>query len=134
MLICIRMARGRGSLRSICRDETCRLCRPCSDGWAGASRSNTRARTGLPFESLSLSHRKSTSWTSTRRKASRYPSICNGCAIEDGATWVILPHDGAHGDKVFATSYESAIREAGFDVLVIPNQGAGAAKARIENC
>jgi hypothetical protein len=25
----------------------------------------------------------------------------------------ILPHDGAHGDKVFATSYESAIREAG---------------------
>jgi phage terminase large subunit len=24
--------------------------------------------------------------------------------------WVILPHDGAHGDEVFATSYESAIR------------------------
>ena len=33
---------------------------------------------------------------------------------------------------MFATSYESAIREAQFDVLVIPNQGAGAAKARIE--
>lgn len=49
-----------------------------------------------------------------------------------GKAWVILPHDGAHGDKVFATSYESAIREAGFDVLVIPNQGAGAAAARIE--
>ena len=49
-----------------------------------------------------------------------------------GKAWVILPHDGAHGDKVFATSYESAIREAGFDVLVIPNQGAGAASARIE--
>jgi phage terminase large subunit len=45
---------------------------------------------------------------------------------------VILPHDGAPGDKVFATSHESAIREAGFDVLVIPNQGAGAASARIE--
>jgi phage terminase large subunit len=49
-----------------------------------------------------------------------------------GKAWVILPHDGAHGNKVFATSYESAIREAGFDVLVIPNQGAGAASARIE--
>jgi phage terminase large subunit len=49
-----------------------------------------------------------------------------------GKAWVILSHDGAHGDKVFATSYESAIREAGFDVLVIPNQGAGAASARIE--
>jgi hypothetical protein len=45
---------------------------------------------------------------------------------------MILPHDPAHGDKVFATSYESGIREAQFDVLVIPNQGAGAAMARIE--
>jgi phage terminase large subunit len=49
-----------------------------------------------------------------------------------GKAWVILLHDGAPGDKVFATSHESAIREAGFDVLVIPNQGAGAASARIE--
>jgi hypothetical protein len=31
-----------------------------------------------------------------------------------GDTWAILPHNGAHGDKVFATSYESAIREAQF--------------------
>jgi len=49
-----------------------------------------------------------------------------------GKAWVILPHDGAQGDKVHATSYESAIREAGFDVFVVPNQGAGAAMARIE--
>ena len=27
-------------------------------------------------------------------------------------------YHGAHGDKVFATSYESAIREAGFDVFM----------------
>jgi phage terminase large subunit len=33
-----------------------------------------------------------------------------------------LPHDGTRGDKVFATSYESAIREAGFDVLVVPKR------------
>lgn len=49
---------------------------------------------------------------------------------------IYLPHDGAHGDKVFATSYESAMREAGcngeWDVIVIPNQGAGAAMSRIE--
>jgi len=44
----------------------------------------------------------------------------------------ILPHDGASHDKVHATSYESALRDAGFDVTVIPNQGRGAAKARIE--
>lgn len=44
----------------------------------------------------------------------------------------VLPHDGAAGDKVHATSYESALRDAGFDVIVIPNQGTGAAKRRIE--
>jgi hypothetical protein len=34
--------------------------------------------------------------------------------------------------RTATTSYESAIREAGFDVFVIPNQGQGAASARIE--
>lgn len=45
---------------------------------------------------------------------------------------VILPHDGASNDKVFAVSYESALRSAGFPVRVIPNMGAGAASKRIE--
>lgn len=44
----------------------------------------------------------------------------------------ILPHDGASNDKVFAVSYESALRQAGFDVRVVPNMGAGAANLRIE--
>lgn len=43
-----------------------------------------------------------------------------------------LPHDGAQNDKVHKVSYESALREAGFQVKVVPNQGAGAAKQRIE--
>lgn len=45
---------------------------------------------------------------------------------------VWLPHDGATNDKVFEVSYESAIRSAGYHVEVVPNQGKGAAKARIE--
>lgn len=45
---------------------------------------------------------------------------------------VRLPHDGAAQDKVYAVSYEGALRSAGFSVQVIPNQGAGAAAARIE--
>lgn len=45
---------------------------------------------------------------------------------------VVLPHDGATHDKVYQVSYESAIRDAGFPVTVIPNQGAGAAMARVE--
>lgn len=44
----------------------------------------------------------------------------------------ILPHDGANHDKVFKVSYESSLREAQFEVIVIPNMGAGAANRRIE--
>lgn len=44
----------------------------------------------------------------------------------------VLPHDGANHDKVFKVSYESALKEAHFDVKVVPNMGAGAAMARIE--
>lgn len=44
----------------------------------------------------------------------------------------ILPHDGAQGDKVYAVSYESALKAAGFKVKVVPNQGVGAAGLRIE--
>ena len=43
-----------------------------------------------------------------------------------------LPHDGATQDKVFDVSYESALRAAGYAVTLVPNQGKGAAAARIE--
>lgn len=49
-----------------------------------------------------------------------------------GKALMVLPHDGVQGDKVHDTSYERALEAAGFDVEVIPNQGKGAAKARIE--
>lgn len=44
----------------------------------------------------------------------------------------ILPHDGAAHDKVHQVSFESALRQAGFAVEIVPNQGAGAARKRIE--
>lgn len=43
-----------------------------------------------------------------------------------------LPHDGQTQDKVFPVSYHGALMSAGYSVTTIPNQGAGAAKARIE--
>jgi phage terminase large subunit len=43
-----------------------------------------------------------------------------------------LPHDGATQDKVYAVSYESALKAAGYTVTVVPNQGKGAAAARVE--
>ena len=49
-----------------------------------------------------------------------------------GSALCILPHDGATNDRVHDVSYESALRAAGFEVQVIPNQGAGAAMRRVE--
>ncbi len=44
----------------------------------------------------------------------------------------VLPHDGATHDKVYSVSYESSLRQSGFTVKVVKNQGKGAAAARIE--
>lgn len=47
-------------------------------------------------------------------------------------TRIYLPHDGSTNDRVYDVSYESAFKQAGYDVEVIPNQGKGAAAKRIE--
>jgi phage terminase large subunit len=47
-------------------------------------------------------------------------------------TQIWLPHDGSTNDRVYDVSYESAFKGAGYTVTVVPNQGKGAAKARIE--
>lgn len=49
-----------------------------------------------------------------------------------GRAQVWLPHDGDTHDRVYNVSYESAFKAAGYDVTVVPNQGRGAAKQRIE--
>jgi phage terminase large subunit len=49
-----------------------------------------------------------------------------------GKALCVLPHDGAQSDKVFDASYEGALRAAEFEVIVVPNQGKGAAASRIE--
>lgn len=46
---------------------------------------------------------------------------------------IVLPHDGATNDRVMDVSFESSFRAAGYSVTVIPNQGTGAAKMRIES-
>lgn len=43
-----------------------------------------------------------------------------------------LPHDGATNDRVIDVSYQSAFQGAGYNVTVVPNQGKGAAMARVE--
>ena len=49
-----------------------------------------------------------------------------------GNALCVLPHDGANSEKVFDASYEGALRQAGFEVIVVPNQGKGAASQRVE--
>jgi phage terminase large subunit len=46
---------------------------------------------------------------------------------------IVLPHDGETNDRIVDVSFESAFRAAGYDVTVIPNQGKGAARMRIES-
>ncbi len=49
-----------------------------------------------------------------------------------GKAQVWLPHDGSTHDRVHDVSFESAFKAAGFSATVVPNQGKGAARARIE--
>ena len=49
-----------------------------------------------------------------------------------GKAKMVLPHDGSTKDRVHDVSFESALQQAGFEVDIIPNQGKGAARARIE--
>jgi phage terminase large subunit len=44
----------------------------------------------------------------------------------------VLPHDGAKGDAVTGVRFEDHIRQAGFTVRTIANQGKGAALKRVE--
>jgi len=53
----------------------------------------------------------------------------NQCNPDEANIW--LPHDGATNDKVYRVSYETAFRDAGYRVKVVPNQGTGAANKRI---
>jgi len=43
-----------------------------------------------------------------------------------------LPHDGINANNVTGKRYRDHLEDAGFEVVVIPNQGAGAAMQRIE--
>ena len=49
-----------------------------------------------------------------------------------GKIEVVLPHDGETHDRITDVSFDSAFRKAGYTTRVIPNQGKGAAKQRIE--
>lgn len=50
--------------------------------------------------------------------------------LQSAKCW--LPHDGVNANNITGKRYEDHLREAGFDVEVVPNQGRGAAKLRIE--
>lgn len=54
-----------------------------------------------------------------------------GYGPDKASIW--LPHDGATNDRIIDVSFESAFRAVGYSVTVVPNQGKGAAKTRIES-
>ena len=71
-------------------------------------------------------------YESVGQPLSAHLNWCRENGYTPGKAQFYLPHDGASNDKVFSVSYESALRDAGYDVEVVPNQGRGAAKMRIE--
>lgn len=52
--------------------------------------------------------------------------------LHPGRVEIWLPHDGTTQDKVYDASYEKAFTAAQYTVTVVPNQGKGAAKGRID--
>lgn len=50
-----------------------------------------------------------------------------------GEVLCVLPHDGVAENSITGKRYEDHVREAGFEVQVIKNQGKGAAMMRIES-
>jgi phage terminase large subunit len=48
-----------------------------------------------------------------------------------GRAFCVLPHDGTTHDRVIDVTYEGALKSAGFDVMVVRNQGTGAAMQRV---
>jgi len=44
----------------------------------------------------------------------------------------ILPHDGVNENNITGKRYEQHLRDAGFDVTIVKNQGRGAAMMRVE--
>jgi len=53
-----------------------------------------------------------------------------GYTPDKASIW--LPHDGVQNEKLTDNSFESAFMAAGYAVEVVPNQGKGAAKMRVE--
>lgn len=49
-----------------------------------------------------------------------------------GKADIWLPHDGDQAEKTVDSSWRKAFEDAGYTVVVVPNQGKGAAKGRIE--
>lgn len=57
----------------------------------------------------------------------------NKNGYEPGRAEIILPHDGDTNEKTIRASYASRFEDMGYKVTVVPNQGAGAAKQRVEH-
>jgi len=57
---------------------------------------------------------------------------CREQGYTPGNSQFWLPHDGDSHDKVFDVSVASGMRDAGYEVTVVPNQGKGAAMMRVE--
>lgn len=122
-------ARGAGRIGKVAPDPLMTVRLFCDIGGTGA-RADAFAIWAAQFVGLQV--RVIDYYEAVGQPLSAHLDWMRAKGYEPKRAQIWLPHDGATNDKVFAVSYESALRDAGYQVTVVPNQGKGAAKARIE--
>ena len=122
-------ARQQGRISRVAFDPLMRIRFFCDIGGTGA---RADAFAGWPVQFIGREIRTRDYYEVQGQPISAHLNWLRTKGYTPETTDIWLPHDGETNDRVFDVSYESAFRAAGYSVTVVPNQGKGAAKMRIE--
>jgi phage terminase large subunit len=126
---CINQAKAEGRFGRVAADPLMTLRAFCDIGGTGA---RSDAFTIWIAQFIGKEIRVLDYYEAVGQPLSSHLAWMRGKGYEPSRCQIWLPHDGDTNDKVHDVSYNSAMTDAGYAVTVIPNQGKGAAKMRIE--
>lgn len=127
---CLSQAKAEGRIGKVSFDPLMRVRVFCDLGGTGAK---ADAFAMWPAQFVGREIRTRDYYEASGQPLAEHISWLNSKGYGPKRADIVLPHDGATNDRVYDVSFESAFRDAGYDVTVIPNQGAGAARMRIES-
>lgn len=122
-------ARNQGRITRVAFDPLMRIRVFCDLGGTGAK---ADAFAAWPAQFISKEVRTRDYYEAQGQPLSSHVNWLRSHGYGPDKADIVLPHDGATHDRVVDVSFESAFRDAGYSVTVIPNQGRGAARMRIE--